>query len=207
MHFLCLSDYLRDQVNFRGQEMNDLSEHVLDLEVKVNESGRLEEEVNYLREELCTSKSEQLLLLQELESAETELQLSLFSVEKLEESISSLTLESQCEIESMKLDIAALEQALFDAHKFQGESIQENDKLREVVKELQLKSQEAEENAECLEKQNKKLMERCVASERNIKELCQSFKERLESEGEAPVNAECFYTELNHMLPLPDETR
>ncbi|CAH8280420.1 unnamed protein product [Arabidopsis lyrata] len=200
-------DYLRDQVNFRGQEMNDLSEHVLDLEVKVNESGRLEEEVNYLREELCTSKSEQLLLLQELESAETELQLSLFSVEKLEESISSLTLESQCEIESMKLDIAALEQALFDAHKFQGESIQENDKLREVVKELQLKSQEAEENAECLEKQNKKLMERCVASERNIKELCQSFKERLESEGEAAVNAECFYTELNHMLPLPDETR
>ncbi|EFH40982.1 hypothetical protein ARALYDRAFT_332363 [Arabidopsis lyrata subsp. lyrata] len=187
-------DYLRDQVNFRGQEMNDLSEHVLDLEVKVNESGRLEEEVNYLREELCTSKSEQLLLLQELESAETELQLSLFSVEKLEESISSLTLESQCEIESMKLDIAALEQALFDAHKFQGESIQENDKLREVVKELQLKSQEAEENAECLEKQNKKLMERCVASERNIKELCQSFKERLESEGEAAVNAEeCFH--------------
>lgn len=171
--------------------MNYLSERVLDLEVKVTESGNLEEEVNFLREELCTSKSEQLLLLQELESTETELQLSLFSVEKLEESISSLTLESQCEIESMKLDIVALEQALLDAKKVQGESIQERDKIRETVKELRLKSGEAEGNVKCLEKQNKELRERCVASERNIKECF----------------SECFFTELNHMLPLPDETR
>ncbi|XP_010483784.1 PREDICTED: lamin-B2-like [Camelina sativa] len=200
-------DYLRDQVNVRGLEVNYLSERVLDLEVKVNESGNLEEEVQFLREELCTSKSEQLLLLQELESTETELHLSRFSVEKLEESISSLTLESQCELESMKLDVVALEQAVFDAKKVQGESIQENEKLREIVKELQLKSREAQENAECLEKQNKVLRERCVASERNIAEYCQRFKERWESESESPVNLECFFAELNHMLPVPDEAR
>ncbi|CAD5335509.1 hypothetical protein ISN44_As05g056480 [Arabidopsis suecica] len=197
-------DYLRDQVNFRSQEMNDLSEHVLDLEVRVTKSGKLEEEVNYLREELCSSKSEQLLLLQELESTETELQFSLFSVEKLEESVSSLTLESQCEIESIKLDIVALEQALFDAQKFQGESIQENDKLREIVKELRLKSREAEENAECLEKQNKELMERCVVSERNIKDLRQSFRGRLESESEAPVNADCFHDIIKKLEVFQD---
>ncbi|KAL1215087.1 hypothetical protein V5N11_007665 [Cardamine amara subsp. amara] len=200
-------DYLRDQVNLNGEEVNYLSERVLDLQVKVTESERLEEEVKYLREELCTSKSEQILLLQELESTETELHLSMFSVEKLEESISSLTLESQCEIESMKLDIVALEQALFDSKKFQGETIQENDKLRDIVKELRMKSQETQENAKCLEKQNKELRERCVASERNIEEFCKSFGERLESESEANVNAECFFGELGHMLPLPDETR
>lgn len=198
---------MRDEVNFISKEVNDLSEHVVDLEVKVTESEKLEEEVNCLREELCTSKSEQILLLQELESTETELHLSMFSVEKLEESISSLTLESQCEIESMKLDIVALEQALFDAKKVQGESIQENNKLREIVNDLRMKSQEAQENADCLEKQNKELRERCVASERSLKEFCQSFKERLESDSEEPVNAECFFTELGHMLPVPDETR
>ncbi|XP_010457043.1 PREDICTED: intracellular protein transport protein USO1-like [Camelina sativa] len=200
-------DYLRDQVNVRGLEVNYLSERVLDLEVKVTESGNLEEEVQFLREELCTSKSEQLLLLQELERTETELHLSRFSVEKLEESVSSLTLESQCEIESMKLDVVALEQALFDAKKVQGESIQENEKFREIVKELQLKFREAQEDAECLEKENKELRERCVASERNVEEYCQRFKEQLENESETPVNAECFFAELNHMLPIPDEAR
>lgn len=184
--------------------MNYLSEHVLDLEVKVTESEKLEEEVNSLREELCTSKSEQLLLLQELERAETALQLSVFSVEKLEEFISSLTLESQCEIESMKLDIVALEQALFDAKKVQGES----DRLREIGEELRLKSQEAQEYATCLENQNKELGERCVASERIVEEdFFRSFKERMGSESEAPVNAECFFAELSHMLPVPPEAR
>ncbi|EOA13486.1 hypothetical protein CARUB_v10026546mg [Capsella rubella] len=200
-------DYLRDQVNLRGTEVSYLSECVLGLEVKVTESGKWEEEVNYLREDLCTSKSEQLFLLQELETTETELQLSLFSVEKMEESISSLTLESQCEIESMRLDIVALEQALFDTKKVQGESNQERDKLREIVKELRLKSREAQENAECLEKQNKELRERCVASKRHLEEFCQRFRKRLESDSEMPVNAEYFFAELNHMLPLPDESR
>lgn len=171
--------------------MNYLTEHMLDLGVKVNESEKLEEKVNCLMEELCTSKSEQLVLLQELERTETELHLSVFSVEKLEESITSLTLESQCEIESMKLDIVALEQALFDAQKVQGVSIQESDKQRDVIKELRLKSQGAQDYAKCLEKQNKELRERFAASERIVEEdFFRSFKERLDSKSEAPVNAE-----------------
>lgn len=187
--------------------MSYLNEHVHDLEFKLAESGNLEEEVNCLREELCMSKTEHLLLLQELESKETELQCASLSVEKLEETISSLTLESLCEIESMKLDITALEQALFDAMKTQEESIQEKDQLRGIIEEVQFQSQEAQENVKCIEKQNEELRERIAASEKSIKELFQSTEERLESENEQPLNAECFFAELSHVLPVSNEVR
>ncbi|KAF8118713.1 hypothetical protein N665_0002s0027 [Sinapis alba] len=198
--------YLRDQLIFKSKEVNYLNEHVHSLESKLAESGSLEEEVQFLREELCMSKSENLLLLQELESKETELQCSSLSVEKLEETISSLTLESLCEIESMKLDITALEQALADAMKIQEESSQENDHLKGIIKEVQF---QAQEKAKSCEKQNEELRERIAASEKSIKEFFQSTKERLESENDQqPLDAECFFAELSHMLfPVSSEVR
>ncbi|CAN7141571.1 unnamed protein product [Brassica rapa subsp. narinosa] len=201
-------DYLRDQLIFRSKEVSYLNEHVHNLECKLAESGNLEEEVNCLREELCLSKSEHLLLLQELESKETELQCSSLSVEKLEETISSLTLESLCEIESMKLDITALEQALGDAMKIQEESIEEKEYLKRIIKEIQFQSQEAEENAKSFEKQNEDLRERIAASEKSIKEFFQSAKARFESEnGQQPLNAECFFAQLRHLFPVSSEVR
>ncbi|KAG2286565.1 hypothetical protein Bca52824_046169 [Brassica carinata] len=168
-----------------------------------------EEEVKFLREELCMSKSKHLLLLQELESKETELQCSSLSVEKLEETISSLTLESLCEIESMKLDISALEQALVDAMRIQEESIQEKDQLRGVIEEVQFQSREAQEKAKSVEKLNEELRKRIAGSEKSIKEFFQSTKERLESENEEqpPLNGECFFAELSHVFPLSSEGR
>ena len=155
------------------------------------------------------SKSEHLLLLQELESKETELQCSSLSVEKLEETISSLTLESLCEIESMKLDISALEQALVDAMRIQEESIQEKDQLKGVIEEVQFQSREAQEKANSFEKQNEELRKRIAASEKSIKEFFQSTKERLESENEEqpPLNGECFFAELSHVFPLSSKVR
>ncbi|KAF8115624.1 hypothetical protein N665_0025s0092 [Sinapis alba] len=201
-------DYLRDQLIFRSKEVNYLNEHVHNLEFKLAESGNLEEEVNSLREELCMSKSEHLLLLQELENKETEIQCSSLSVEKLEETISSLTLEFLCEIESMKLDITALEQALADAMKIQEESIQEKYLLRGIIKEVQFQSQQAEENAKSFEKQNEELKERIAASGKSIKEFFQSARERLESENEHHhLNAECFFAELSHLFPVSSEFR
>lgn len=208
MHIIFrLVDYLRDQLIFRSKEVNYLNEHLHDLEFKLAESGNLEEEVNSLRDELCMSKSEHLLLLQELESKETELQCSSLSVEKLEETLSSLTLESLCEIESVKLDITALEQALVDAMKIQEESIQEKDQLRGLIKESQFQSQRAHENVKCIEKQNKDLRERFTASEKSIKDFIQSTKERLESEDEQLLNAGCFFAELSQVLPVSNEVR
>ncbi|KAL1196776.1 hypothetical protein V5N11_024594 [Cardamine amara subsp. amara] len=200
-------DYLRDQQIFRSKEVNYLNERLHDLECKLAESGNLEEEVNSLRDELCMSKSEHLLLLQELECKETELQCSSISVEKLEETISSLTLESLCEIESMKLDITALKQALVDAMKIQEESIQEKDQLKGIIEESQFQSQRAQENVKYIEKQNEKLRERLSASEKSIKDFFQSTKERLESEDEQPLNAGCFFAELSHVLPVSNEVR
>ncbi|WZZ54006.1 hypothetical protein YC2023_054113 [Brassica napus] len=155
------------------------------------------------------SKSEHLLLLQELESKETELQCSSLSVEKLEETISSLTLESLCEIDSMKLDISALEQALVDAMRIQEESIQEKDQLRGVIEEVQFQSREAQEKAKSVEKLNEELRKRIAGSEKSIKEFFQSTKERLESENEEqpPLNGECFFAELSHVFPLSSKVR
>ena len=208
LSFFCHVDYLRDQLIFKSKEVNYLNEHVHNLECKLVESRNMEEEVNCLREELCMSKSENLLLLQELESKGTELQCSSHSVEKLEETISSLTLESLCEIESMKLDITALEQALADAMKIQEESIEEKDHLRGIIKEIQFQSQKAEENAKSFEKQNQELRGRNAASEKSINEFFQSAKERFESEnGQQPLNAECFFAELSHLFPVSSEVR
>ncbi|XP_010546184.1 PREDICTED: major antigen [Tarenaya hassleriana] len=200
-------DYLQDQLSLRNKEVDYLSEHVHSLEVKLAESGHLEEEVNSLREELFKSESEHFLLLQELGSKETELQYSAYSVEKLEESISSLTLESQCEIESMKLDMIALEHALSDAKKIQEESVHEKDQLREIIEELRLQSQEAQENIGCLEKLNKTLRERCDATQRNVAEFCRSVKKWVGSEEKLPIKAEFFFAEFGHELPLAKELR
>lgn len=200
--------YLRDQLIFKSKEVSYLNEHVRNLESKLAESGDFEEEVKFLREELCLSKSEHLLLLQELGSKETELQCSSLSVEKLEETISSLTLESLCEIESMKLDITALEQALVDAMRIQEESIQEKDQLRGVIEEVQFQSREVQEKAKSFEKLNEELRERIATSEKSINEFFISTKERLESEDEQqPLNAECFFAELSHVFPLSSEVR
>lgn len=98
-----LTDYLQDQLNARNEENYCLGEHVHSLELKIAETGSLEETVGSLSEELNWSNSERLFLMQELESKEVELQNSASCIEKLEESVSSVALEYQCEIESMKL--------------------------------------------------------------------------------------------------------
>ncbi|XP_010452754.1 PREDICTED: centrosomal protein of 112 kDa-like isoform X1 [Camelina sativa] len=200
-------DYLRDQLIFRSKEVNYLNDHLHDLEFKLAESRNLEEEVNCLREDLCMSKSEHLLLLQELENKESDLQSSSLSIEKLEEAISSLTLESLCEIESMKLDITTLEQALVDAMQIQEESIQEKDQLKGIIEEFQLQSQRAQENVKYFEKQNEELSEKFTASEKSIIDFFQSTKERLESEDKQPLDAGCFFAELSHVLPVSNEVR
>lgn len=113
-------DYLQDQLNARNSEVYTLGGHVHELELKLANMEHLQANNGQLREELKRCDSENLLLLQELESKEIELQESALCIGKLEESISSLTLDSQCEIESMKLDMIALEQACFKAKKNPG---------------------------------------------------------------------------------------
>ena len=99
--------------------------------------GKLQDAVGRLREELNRSDSECLFLIRELENKEVELRNSSLCIEKLRESISSITLDSQCEIESMKLDIVALEQNCIEAEKAHEEAVQEKARMNQFFQEIE----------------------------------------------------------------------
>lgn len=172
-------DYLQDQLNVRNTEVNCLEEHVHSLELKLSDMEDLPEKIDRLREELKRSTSEQLFLLQELESKEVELQNSNLCIGKLEESISSMALESECEIESMRLDITALEQSCLEAKKIQEETVQEKARMNGLIEELEIQFQSAQKIMEHLDKENKELKEKLDKSEVNARVFCQKIEEWL----------------------------
>nr|XP_023918116.1 intracellular protein transport protein USO1 isoform X2 [Quercus suber] len=172
-------DYLQDQLNVRNTEVNCLEEHVHSLELKLSDMEDLPEKVDRLREELKRSTSEQLFLLQELESKEVELQNSNLCIGKLEESISSMALESECEIESMRLDITALEQSCLEAKKIQEETVQEKAGMNGLIEELEIQFRSAQKIMEHLDKENKELKGKLDKSEMNARVFCQKIEEWL----------------------------
>ncbi|XP_031403283.1 trichohyalin-like isoform X3 [Punica granatum] len=173
-------DYLQDQLNSRNEEVHSLEERVRILELKLIDMDNLEEKVDILREELRRSDMERELLVQELETTEAELQSSSLSVEKLEESISSVALESHCEIESMKLDLMALEQNYFEAKKVQEETLQENERLNSLIDGLEVRIEDAQGIIDNLEKENKEPRETIDLFEPNARVLCQRIGECIE---------------------------
>ena len=124
---------MQDQLNARNEEVYCLSERVHSLELKVKDVDSLEEEVGRLTEELNWSNAERLILIKELESKDVEFQNSASCIEKLEESVSSVVLEYRCEMESMRLDLMALEQSSFEAKKFQEEAAQEKACMKGLI--------------------------------------------------------------------------
>ncbi|GAV81577.1 hypothetical protein CFOL_v3_25031 [Cephalotus follicularis] len=181
-------DYLQDQLNARNTEVNYLGEHIRNVELELADMENLRERVGQLRDELSTSNSERLLLMQELEIKEDELQKSASCIEKLEESISSVALESQCEIESMRLDMISLEQSCFEAKKIREENIQERDRLDGLIEKFEVRFQDAEEVIECLVKENRELRKKLVTSEMSAKTFCQKIERWLEKNDGSEVN-------------------
>ncbi|KAF5477114.1 hypothetical protein F2P56_003786 [Juglans regia] len=174
-------DYLQDQLNVRNTEVNCLIEHVHSIELKLADIEDLHDKVDRSREELKRSDSERLLLLQELDRKEAELQNSASCVEKLEESIAAMALESQCEIESMKLDIMALEQSCFEANKIQEETTEERARMNGMIQELEAQFQDAQKIIESLDEENKELKEKLDMSEKNARLFCQGIEEWLQN--------------------------
>ena len=175
--------------------MNYLEEDVHNLELKLADMEDLQEKVNRLSEELKRSDLERLFLIQELESKEVELQESTLYIVKLEESISSMALESQCEIESMRLDIMALDQSCFKAKKIQEESVKEKDRMNESIQELEVQFHNAQQIIKCLDKENKELKEKLDTSETNARVFYQRIEEWLankersqQEESETPMS-------------------
>ncbi|XP_038687060.1 lamin-B2-like isoform X2 [Tripterygium wilfordii] len=194
-------DYLQDQLNARNLELNCLNEHSNNLELKL--AGMEISQVHQLTEELMRSESECLLLVQELRNKELELENSASCIEKLEESISSAVLESQCEIESMKLDMMALQQTCFEAKKFQEKTFQEKDRMNRLIKDLEDQLQDAGDLIESLRRENKELRDRIALSEMNGRVFCQKIDKRPKDEETQHSNT--LHSELESKLVISEE--
>ncbi|GFZ17041.1 hypothetical protein Acr_26g0003110 [Actinidia rufa] len=199
-------DYLQDQLNARNEEVCCLSECVHSLELKVTDVDSLEEKVGRLTEELNWSNAERLILIKELESKDVEFQNSASCIEKLEESVSSVALEYQCEIESMRLDLMALEQSSFEAKKFQEEAAQETTRMNGLIQDLELQIQNERKNTESLNKENDDLREKLDESEINARIFCQKIEEQfdrwLEMKVESQLNSESLSRVLERDISL-----
>ncbi|KAM7480076.1 hypothetical protein LguiA_028289 [Lonicera macranthoides] len=169
-------DYLQDQLNARNNEVNCLGDHAQSLELKVTDMENLEAMVGSLREELKRSDTEHLFLVQELENKELELKNSRLRIEKLEEKLSLVRLEYQCEVESMKLDLMSFEQSFFEADKIEEGSTEEKASIDGMIKNLEFQIKEAQNVIKCLDEENKELREKLDTSERNARLFCQKME-------------------------------
>ncbi|XP_058733065.1 uncharacterized protein LOC131604649 [Vicia villosa] len=169
-------DYLRDQLSARNTEVNYLKDN---LDLKLKEMEDLRKEVFSLREELKRSNSKQFSLIRELETKEAELELSALSVEKLDEPFSSM--ESQFEVETMKLDMMALEQDLFETKKVQDETLEENNRLSRLINELQGALHDAQDTIIYLNEENKDIKEKLDAANMNTRLFSQKVEDWLEN--------------------------
>lgn len=170
-------DYLQDQLNSRNAEVHCLGDRVHILELKLADIKNLDEMGRQMTEELEKSNSEVLFLNQEMQNKEIELQQSNLRIESLEESILSVSLDYQCEIESMKIDLMTFEQSCFEANKIQEEAAQENGRLDQLIQDMVVQIQDCREVIECLSEENKELREKLLISESNASEICMKIEE------------------------------
>lgn len=200
-------DYLQDQLNARNSDLNCLDEEISSLRLKLANMENLEEEVRHLREQMKISESERLLLMEENEDKEVIMRNSALCVEKLEESISSMGLEYQCEIESTKLELIALEQNFFEAKKLLNEKTQQNSSMNELIQDLELQIQDANKVIEILDKENRDLKEKVKTSELNAKEFSEKmegqFNGSLWKNGYQSCKTESDRSTCGHILGAP----
>ncbi|VAH28291.1 unnamed protein product [Triticum turgidum subsp. durum] len=146
-------DYLQDQLNIRNVEANIMGEHIHGLELKLTELEKFPERVRVMDNDLMRSDSQCWLLMEEVQCKEEELQKATLQIEKLE----SVTLDMQCEIESLKLDLTTLEQRLFDAESFSQHTAEYKVRIEKQLEEHELQLQEAWKTIGHLEVENKQL--------------------------------------------------
>ncbi|BAF22098.1 Os07g0598700 [Oryza sativa Japonica Group] len=146
-------DYLQDQLNIRNVEANIMGEHIHSLELKLTELEKFPERVRVIDDELMRSDSQCWLLMEEVRCQEEKLKKAALQIEKLE----NVNLDSQCEIESLKLDLTTLEQRLFDADSF-GQHVSADKAIADnKLREYELQLQEAHKTIDHLLLENKEL--------------------------------------------------
>ncbi|KAL8230730.1 hypothetical protein R6Q57_000508 [Mikania cordata] len=149
-------DYLQDQLTTRNTEINHMTDYIHSLELKFKAKEDLDVVVRNLEQELRACKSENLALMTKLEDKEQELHNSTLYIDELEESISHIALDFQCDLESMKLDLMAMEHSFLEAKELQKEAAQEHCRMQELTKTYKYQMQNVirlvEENKELREK-------------------------------------------------------
>ncbi|XP_020257608.1 uncharacterized protein LOC109834105 isoform X2 [Asparagus officinalis] len=173
--------YLQDQLNLRNVESNCMGEHVHSLELKLAEVGSLHEKLKLLSEALMQSDSRNLSLIRDVKDKGEELHNSALQIEELETAISSIALDSQCEIETMRLEIAALEERCFEAERLCQHAAQDKAKMELLLEMSESQFQDAQEKISCLRKENKNLKQKLLLSEVNADGSCCKIGEHLDT--------------------------
>ncbi|KAI7737553.1 hypothetical protein M8C21_008856 [Ambrosia artemisiifolia] len=157
-------DNLQDQLTTRDTEISHMVDYIQNLELDVKAKEDLDEIVRNLEQELKACKSENSVLVKKLEDEEHELHNSTLCIEKLEESISDIALDFQCDIESMKLDLMAMEHSFLEAKKLQDKAVQEHRQMQELTKNYKIQIQNAQ-NVTRLVEENRELRQKLNAYE------------------------------------------
>jgi chromosome segregation ATPase len=178
------TDYLQDQLNIRNIEANIMGEHIHGLELKLTELEKFPERVRVMDNDLMRSDSQCWLLMEEVQRKEEELQKAALQIEKLE----SVTLDSQCEIESLKLDLTTLEQRLFDAESFGQHAADDKARMEKQLREYELQMQEARKTIDRLEIENTQLKKEFLPRRAPIQSsstTVEQLEKTLENDGHA----------------------
>ncbi|XP_065049624.1 mitotic spindle checkpoint protein MAD1-like isoform X3 [Musa acuminata AAA Group] len=160
-------EYLQDQLNLRNVEAKFMAEHVESLELKLAGAERLNDKLRLISEELVQADSRCMILIEELKYKEDELKKSDLQIENLETSL----LDSQCEIESLKLDITSLEQRCIEAERLGQQLAEEKTRVDKRLHILETQLQEMQQMIRCLENEKKTLFERNAKQSSLIVEL------------------------------------
>ncbi|XP_042017239.1 myosin-10-like isoform X2 [Salvia splendens] len=172
-------DYLQDQLGLRNSSLNYPGEQACSCGFKLADMESLEEEVGRLKEQTKMSEFERSLLMQEMEDKDEEIRCSASRIENLEESISSMALEYQCEIESIKLDASTLEHNLFETKKLLEEKTQENSTLNGLIEDLETRYQDTYQVIERLWKENNDMTEKLQISDLSVRAFVKDVEEHL----------------------------
>uniref|UniRef100_A0ACD5YXI4 Uncharacterized protein n=1 Tax=Avena sativa TaxID=4498 RepID=A0ACD5YXI4_AVESA len=177
-------DYLQDQLNIRNVEANIMGEHIHGLELKLTELEKFPERVRVMDNDLMRSDSQCWLLIEEVQRKEEELQKAALQIDKLE----SVILDSQCEIESLKLDLTTIEQRLFDAESFGQHVAEDKARIEKQLREYELQMQEAQKTIDHLEVENTQLKKEFLprsAPKQSSSTTVEELDRTLENDGHA----------------------
>ncbi|KAJ8460616.1 hypothetical protein OPV22_033542 [Ensete ventricosum] len=192
-------EYLQDQLNLRNVEANFMAEHVESLELKLAGAERLNDKLRLISEELVQVNSRCVILMEELKYKEDESRKSELQIESLETSI----LDSQCEIESLKLDITSLEQRCIEAERLGQQLAEEKTRVDKQLNILETQLQEMQQMISCLEDEKKTLFDRNAKQSSLIVEL----DKRLRQDSKVGIHLDnqldwSFVLKLREELPL-----